>query len=126
MQSRGEFVIGTNRRILESAGVRIQPRLVAADGHTATFADGSTVDVDAVLWATGYRSDYSWIDVPAVLRDGAVVHRRGVTEVPGLYFVGLSWQHTRGSGLLGFVAEVALYLAHQSRLSRDALVVPAP
>ena len=64
-----------------------------------------------VIWATGYRSDYSWIRIPGLARDGQVAHRRGVTEVPGLYFLGLSWQHTRGSALLGFVHEDAAYLA---------------
>ena len=44
-------------------------------------------------------------------RDGKVIHRRGVTEIPGLYFLGLSWQHTRGSALLGFVGDDAAYLA---------------
>jgi putative flavoprotein involved in K+ transport len=46
-----------------------------------------------------------------VTRDGKVVHRRGVTDVPGLYLLGLSWQHTRGSALLGFVHQDAAYLA---------------
>ena len=46
-----------------------------------------------------------------VVADGRVVHRRGVTDVPGLYFLGLSWQHTRGSALLGFVKDDAAYLA---------------
>jgi putative flavoprotein involved in K+ transport len=46
-------------------------------------------------------------------RDGRVVHRRGVSDVPGLYFLGLSWQHTRGSALLGFVNDDAAYLADQ-------------
>ena len=64
-----------------------------------------------MVWATGYRPDYSWIDVPGVLRDGRVVHTRGVTEVPGLYFLGLPWQHTRGSALLGFVADDAAHVA---------------
>ena len=41
------------------------------------------------------------------------MHRRGVTDVPGLYFLGLSWQHTRGSALLGFVDDDAAYLADQ-------------
>jgi putative flavoprotein involved in K+ transport len=41
------------------------------------------------------------------------VHRRGVTEVPGLSFLGLTWQHTRGSALLGFVADDAVWLADQ-------------
>ncbi len=121
MQARGEFVIGTSRRQLESAGVRIRPRLVAADGRTVRFADGSTLDVDAVVWATGYRSDYSWIDIPGVLQDGRVVHRRGITDIPGLYFVGLTWQHTRGSALLGFVAEDARHLAHHARLHSQAI-----
>jgi putative flavoprotein involved in K+ transport len=46
-----------------------------------------------------------------VVEDGRVVHRRGVTNVPGLYFLGLTWQHTRGSALLGFVKDDAAYLA---------------
>jgi putative flavoprotein involved in K+ transport len=46
-----------------------------------------------------------------VTRDGQVIHWRGVTEVPGLYFLGLTWQHTRGSALLGFVHDDAAYLA---------------
>jgi putative flavoprotein involved in K+ transport len=44
-----------------------------------------------VVWATGYRSDYSWIHIPTATSDGRVGHRRGVTDVPGLYFLGLSW-----------------------------------
>jgi putative flavoprotein involved in K+ transport len=111
LQARGEFVIGTNRRRLRRAGVRFRPRLVDAQGQTARFADGSTLDVPVVVWATGYRSDYSWISIPGVTADGRVVHRRGVTDIAGLYFLGLSWQYTRGSALLGFVADDAAYLA---------------
>jgi putative flavoprotein involved in K+ transport len=113
MQARGEFVIGTNRRRLRRAGVRFRRRLTHAHGHTARFADGSNLDVSVVIWATGYRSDYSWIAIPGVTADGQVAHRRGVTDVPGLYFLGLSWQYTRGSALLGFVADDAAHLANQ-------------
>jgi putative flavoprotein involved in K+ transport len=112
--SRRDFVIGTNRKRLERAGVRFRPRLVDAEGRTVRFADHSLLeDVGVVVWATGYRSDYAWIDIPGVVREGHVVHRRGVTEVPGLYFLGLSWQYTRGSALLGFVNDDAAYLAEQ-------------
>jgi putative flavoprotein involved in K+ transport len=112
--SRRDFVIGTNRRRLERAGVRFRPRLVDAEGRTVRFADHSLLeDVGVVVWATGYRSDYAWIHIPGVVREGHVVHRRGVTEVPGLYFLGLSWQYTRGSALLGFVSDDAAYLADQ-------------
>jgi putative flavoprotein involved in K+ transport len=113
VQARGEFVIGTSRRKLEQAGVQFHPRLVDANERTVQFADGSSLDVGTVIWATGYRPDYSWIHVPDVVRDGRVTHRRGVTDVPGLYFIGLSWQHTRGSALLGFVGQDAAYLADQ-------------
>jgi putative flavoprotein involved in K+ transport len=110
--SRRDFVIGTNRRRLERKGVRFRPRLVDAEGHTVRFADHRLLeDVGVVVWATGYRPDYAWIHIPGVVREGQVVHRRGVTEVPGLYFLGLSWQHTRGSALLGFVDDDAAYLA---------------
>jgi putative flavoprotein involved in K+ transport len=111
MRARGEFIIGTNRRRLQRAGVRFRPRLIDARGHTARFADGSTLDVSTVIWATGFRPDYSWLHLPGVADDGRITHRRGVTEVPGLYFLGLSWQHTRGSALLGFVHDDAAYLA---------------
>jgi len=112
--SRRDFVIGTNRRRLERAGVRFRPRLVDAEGRTVRFADHNLLeDVGVVVWATGYRSDHAWIHIPGVVREGHVVHRRGVTEVPGLYFLGLSWQHTRGSALLGFVNDDAAYLANQ-------------
>jgi putative flavoprotein involved in K+ transport len=111
VQARGEFVIGTSRRKLERAGVRFRPRLVDADRRTVRFADGSSREVGVVIWATGYRTDYSWIDIPGLVDDGRVTHRRGVTDVPGLYFLGLSWQHTRGSALLGFVADDAAHLA---------------
>ena len=72
--------------------------------------------IAAVVWATGFRSDYSWLDIPGAVVDGAVVHERGVTPVPGLSIVGLPWLHTRGSALLGFVKDDAAWLAgHVSR-----------
>jgi putative flavoprotein involved in K+ transport len=119
VQARGEFVIGTSRRRLKRAGVTFRPRLVGADERTVRFADGSTLEVGVVLWATGYRSDYSWISIPDVVRDGRIVHRRGVTDVPGLYFLGLSWQHTRGSALLGFVDDDASHVADRIAADRD-------
>ena len=68
----------------------------------------------ALFWhATGFGVDHSWIRVPVLDANGRVVHMRGVTKWPGLYFLGLPWQHTRGSALLGFVKDDAEYLAQQ-------------
>jgi putative flavoprotein involved in K+ transport len=110
MSSR-DFIIGGSRHRLRAAGVRFRPGVAGADGRTVRFTDSSSLDASVVIWATGYRPDYSWIGIPGVIRDGTVIHRRGVTQIPGLYFLGLSWQHTRGSALLGFVHNDVAYLA---------------
>jgi putative flavoprotein involved in K+ transport len=88
------------------------------------FADGESIEVGTVIWATGFRPDYSWIHLPVFDGSGRVAHRRGVTEVRGLYFLGLSWQHTRGSALLGWVGEDAKYIAEQIEAFR-AVATPS-
>jgi putative flavoprotein involved in K+ transport len=108
-----DTLIGSSTRDVKRHGVRIEPRVVGASERTVTFADGSELDVDAVIWATGYRSDYSWINLPVLDQDGRVRHRRGVTDYPGLLFLGLTWQHTRGSALLGWVNDDAEFIAEQ-------------
>jgi putative flavoprotein involved in K+ transport len=117
LRARGDLVIGTSSRALRRRGIDFRPRLTDVDSHAATFADGTTVDVDAVVWATGYRPDYSWLHVPGVIVDGAARHTAGVTDVPGLYFLGLPWQTSRGSALLGFVGADAAALS--GRLATD-------
>lgn len=108
-----DTLIGSSPRDVRRHGVRVRPRAVRAEGRTIGFADGSDLEVDAVIWATGYRPDHSWIELPVAGDNGHLRHRRGVTEVPGLFFLGLSWQHTRGSALLGFVADDAAFIAGQ-------------
>jgi putative flavoprotein involved in K+ transport len=111
-RNSGELVIGTSTRRLAKAGVTVHPRVTATDATTVTFADGITTTPAAIVWATGYRSDYSFIDIPgATDTTGAPVHQRGVSPVPGLYYLGLPWQHTRGSALLGFVGADATHIA---------------
>jgi putative flavoprotein involved in K+ transport len=118
LRARGDLVIGSRTRTLRRRGLDLRPRLTGFSGRTARFADGSTADVDAVVWATGYRSDYSWLHVPGVVVDGQVRHDAGVTDVPGLYFLGLPWQTCRGSALLGFVGADAARL--HERMVDDA------
>ncbi len=111
-RNSGELVIGNSTRRLATAGVAVRPRVSAADATTVTFADGSTTTPAAIVWATGYHSDYSFLDITgAADASGAPVHQRGVSPIPGLYFVGLPWQHTRGSALLGFVGADAAHIA---------------
>ena len=84
----------------------------AANGRTVSFDDGGSAEYDGIVWATGFRIDHSWIDIPEVKDErGQVRHVRGVTESPGLYMLGMTWQHTRTSALLGWVGDDAAFLA---------------
>jgi putative flavoprotein involved in K+ transport len=119
-----ETLIGSRPRALRRRyGVELHGRTVDAAGSTVTFDDGGSLDVRTVIWATGFELDHSWIDAPIFDEDGRVVHQRGVTESPGLYFLGLTWQHTRGSALLGWVKDDAEYIARQIATNRS--VAPA-
>jgi putative flavoprotein involved in K+ transport len=109
-----DTLIGSNpRTLVKRHGVRLHPRAVGASGRTFRFSDGAELEVGAVIWATGFRHDHSWIDAPIFDDQHRVVHRRGVTDSPGLYFLGLSWQHTRGSALIGWVGDDAAHIADQ-------------
>jgi putative flavoprotein involved in K+ transport len=111
--SQRETLIGSNPRKAKRLGIVLKPRAVAASGRTVRFDDGTQTEADAIIWATGYQPDYSWIKPPVVDANGRVSHRRGVTDHSGLYFLGLTWQHTRGSALLGFVRDDARYISDQ-------------
>ena len=108
-----DALIGSSPRAIRRRGVHLRPRAVSGAGSTVTFADGSALAPRTVIWATGFGVDHSYVDVPVFGHDGAVQHRRGVTAAPGLYFLGMPWQHTRGSALLGFVKDDAQYVADQ-------------
>jgi putative flavoprotein involved in K+ transport len=99
---------------LRKAGVILMPRLASADGKTAHFADGKDISVDSVVWATGYHDNTDWVKVQEALGpDGGFLNSRGRSPVPGLYFVGKSWQWTRGSALLfGVQADAAYVRTH--------------
>lgn len=69
--------------------------------------------VTAIVWATGYRLDFGWMQVPAFDGLGRPVHHRGVTDVPGLYFLGLSFLARRASAFIYGVQSDAVYLAEK-------------
>jgi putative flavoprotein involved in K+ transport len=80
-----------------------------------------------VVWCTGFRSDYRWIEVPIFDGSGYPVHRRGVTATVGLAFLGLPWQHTWGSGRFSGVAADAQHLAdHIARRLAARVAAPPP
>jgi putative flavoprotein involved in K+ transport len=121
MKDRDTLIGSRPRTLRRRHGVTLHPRATEASGTTVAFDDGKAMEVSSVIWATGFELDHSWIDVPVFDEAGRVVHRRGVTQSPGLYFLGLPWLHTRGSALLGWVKDDAQYIAQRI----GALAVPA-
>jgi putative flavoprotein involved in K+ transport len=85
----------------------------------------AALDVDritAVVWCTGFRSDWGWVRVPAFDGRGYPIHSRGVTSVPGLSVLGLPWLHTWGSGRFSGIARDAEHLAeHIATAAQPAL-----
>lgn len=125
--AKRDVLIGSSSRGLRHAGVTLRKRLASAAGRRALFDDGSEQGIDAIVWATGYRSDFSWIDVPRVRDEsGGISHRRGITDAAGLFFIGLTWQHTRGSALIGYVGHDAAFIAGRlgSQLKNRAGLAP--
>jgi putative flavoprotein involved in K+ transport len=116
-----ETLIGSSPRAARRRGIELRGRAASASGRQVRFEDGSELSPAAVIWATGFDLDHSFVQAPVFAEDGRVAHRRGVTAVPGLYFLGLPWQHTRGSALLGWVKDDAGYIAE--RIAERAGVV---
>jgi putative flavoprotein involved in K+ transport len=96
---------------LDSAGVVQVPRTVGVEDGMPVLEDGRVLDVENVIWCTGFRQDFSWIEVPVF--DGATepIHERGVSVEPGLYFVGLDFLYSFASENVGGVRRDAKHIA---------------
>jgi putative flavoprotein involved in K+ transport len=81
--------------------------------------DPAAAGITSVIWATGFHTDFRWVELPAFDARGRVEHQRGITKVPGLFFIGLPWLHTWGSGRFSGVGADASYLV-------DALCLGSP
>jgi putative flavoprotein involved in K+ transport len=110
-----EFEATMRQRFEEHAVATGAEGLEEASPETATpdlpeVRELDLAELGAIVWATGFRPDYAWIDLPVLDASGRPVHRRGVSEVPGLGFVGLHWLHKRKSSLFLGVGEDAEHL----------------
>jgi putative flavoprotein involved in K+ transport len=125
LSTRDTLIGSSPRELKRRYDVEIKPRAVDADARTVRFEDGSELEIDAVIWATGYRPHYSWIKMPVFDEAERLRHRRGVTDVAGLYFLGLTWQHTRGSALIGWVRDDAEFISERIAEYRESRTRPS-
>ncbi|XVU21640.1 flavin-containing monooxygenase [Actinoplanes sp. CA-054009] len=111
---RGGPLIWQSEKTLRRAGIRRVPRVAGVRDGLPLLADGRVPPVTAVVWCTGFRPGYGWLDARAVGPGGWPAHRRGVSAtVPGLGFVGLPGQNTFGSGFLGGMSGDAAYVVER-------------
>ena len=82
--------------------------------------DLKEADIRTVVWATGYRREYPWLHVPALDETGELLHQHGVTDIPGLYTLGLRFQRRRASHFIGGVGADAAFVARRIAARRGA------
>jgi putative flavoprotein involved in K+ transport len=121
-QSGGDALIGIPERTLREAGVTRVERVDEVRAGLPRCGEAA-LQPSVVIWCTGFKPDYSWLTLPVLDEDGQPRHRRGVaTDLPGLFFVGLRFQHRLRSSLLGGVGEDAAFVAELVSRRADALL----
>jgi putative flavoprotein involved in K+ transport len=109
---------------LSAAGVERVPRVVGVRDGLPLLEDDRTLDVTNVLWCTGFRQDYGWIDLPIFGAGGEPMHTRGiVSSLPGMYFVGLIFQYSITSEALPGGGRDAEYIAKHIASSAGSRVI---
>jgi len=115
-----QFIQGVDRYV-QMAGLDapVESVVELQDGYeqeVITELDLARAEISTIIWATGFAWDFSWIRLPIFDEWGYPVQDRGVTQYPGLYFLGLPWLHKRKSGLFLGVGEDAEHLAEHMAL----------
>lgn len=120
--TRGHPLVHFSYKDVKKAGVERVARVSGVrDGKPVLEKEDRVLDVANVVWATGYRPDFSWIDVPVFEQDGYPRHERGVVgESPGLYFLGLIFLHSLYSQLVYGTVRDSKHVAEHLLASRAA------
>ncbi len=117
--SHGMPLIRTREQDLARAGVERAPRVAGVRNGLPLLEDERVLDVENVIWCTGYRADFSWIDVPVIENDRPI-HEHGIAKgQPGLYFVGYEFLYAASSAMVHGVGRdaerIARYVATRAR-----------
>jgi putative flavoprotein involved in K+ transport len=104
-------LIRVKAKDLARLGVQRVPRVIGVRDGLPLLDDGSVLEVANVIWCTGFRQDFPWIDLPVFDDDGAPIHERGIVRSePGLYFVGLVFQYALSSDVIPGMGRDAKYI----------------
>jgi putative flavoprotein involved in K+ transport len=112
LSGKGDMLVRVKPRDLLAAGVERVPRVAEVRDGMPVLEDDRLLEVANVIWCTGFRNDFSWIDLPVTGEDGNPLHHRGVVKSqPGLYFVGLPYQYSLSSDVLPGIGRDHAYIA---------------
>jgi putative flavoprotein involved in K+ transport len=116
-RTRGTPLVRVRPKDMTAVDVERVARTAEIRDGVPVLADGRKMEVSNVIWCTGFRPDFGWIDLPILDDAGHVVHQRGVvSSAPGLYVVGQFFLHSLTSSLVGGVGRDAAYIArHKAR-----------
>lgn len=112
LQKKGDPIFGGQlKHAIKDWGISLEGKVINVEYKKVTFEDSTTLEVNNIIWVTGFKQDYEWLKVDGVI-DGQknIIHKRGVSPIKGLYFLGLPWQSRRGSSLLQGVGYDAKYI----------------
>jgi putative flavoprotein involved in K+ transport len=132
--SQGDMLVRVKPKQILAADIERVPRTVGVRDGRPVLEDGRVLDVANVVWCTGFRQDFSWVEPPVIGDDGWPMERRGVVEsAPGIYFVGLAFQFAFASMLVGGAGRDAEYVVRHlvkraprtSTMRRDRRAVSA-
>ncbi|MFY3790284.1 flavin-containing monooxygenase [Ureibacillus sp. MALMAid1270] len=112
IQKKGDPIFGFELKdAIKRKEVLLKPRVIDGIHNVVTFKDSTTLSIDNIIWATGFDLKYPWLEIREVFNEkGKIIQNRGISNLKGLYFIGLPWQYRRGSAILQGVGFDAKYI----------------
>jgi putative flavoprotein involved in K+ transport len=110
-QAIDEYIKKTGMNVAANSTFREVPHTGALTAKSILTLDLQLAGINSIIWATGYKLDFGWVQIPVFDELGYLVHQRGITAFPGLYFLGLHWLYKTKSALLYGVGEDAAFIA---------------
>lgn len=117
IQKKGDPLFGSElKNAIRNESVRVKARVVNGKNNQIIFEDATILEVNNIIWATGFQQEFEWLKVDGVFdQQKEIIHKRGISPVDGLYFLGLPWQSRRGSSLLQGVGDDAKHIVEHMK-----------
>ncbi|WP_067726789.1 flavin-containing monooxygenase [Oceanobacillus damuensis] len=115
IQKKGDPIFGYElKNAIKKKEVTVKKRVIGSEQNKVIFEDSTALEVSNIIWATGFKTVLPWLKIDGVLDEkGKIMHHRGVSNIKGVYFIGLPWQYRRGSALIQGVGFDAKYIVRQ-------------